>query len=128
VTGRVTVQRVLFIGGTGTISTVCAQRAAENGFEVSLLNRGSSTLRPVRRCRRPADSLVHSGPAGMAVLKTVRSQNIPSFWLPTARATAQACEPRVDRGQPFSGMTDVRVVTACVEHGRLPGWVSTSRG
>ena len=50
------------------------------------------------------------------------------FGLLTARATAEACEPRVDCGQPVSWMTDVRVVTASVEHGRLPGWVSASCG
>jgi nucleoside-diphosphate-sugar epimerase len=38
---------VLLIGGTGIISTACAEQAVQNGFEVSLLNRGSSTLRPV---------------------------------------------------------------------------------
>ena len=42
-----TASRLLFIGGTGVISAACAQQAVENGFEVSLLNRGSSTERPV---------------------------------------------------------------------------------
>lgn len=37
--------KVLFIGGTGTISHSCSKLALEKGFEVSLLNRGKSTLR-----------------------------------------------------------------------------------
>lgn len=34
--------RVLFIGGTGVISSACAQLAVERGFELSVLNRGRS--------------------------------------------------------------------------------------
>ena len=37
--------KVLFIGGSGTISYSCSKLAIEKGFEVSLLNRGKSTLR-----------------------------------------------------------------------------------
>lgn len=37
--------KVLFIGGTGTISYNCSKLAIEKGFEVSLLNRGKSSLR-----------------------------------------------------------------------------------
>jgi nucleoside-diphosphate-sugar epimerase len=37
--------KVLFIGGTGTISYTCSKLAIQKGFEVSLLNRGKSTLR-----------------------------------------------------------------------------------
>lgn len=38
--------KVLFIGGTGIISSACVPAAVEQGFEVYLLNRGQST-RPV---------------------------------------------------------------------------------
>lgn len=37
--------KVLFIGGTGTISYACTLRALQLGMEVYLLNRGRSTLR-----------------------------------------------------------------------------------
>ena len=37
---------VLFIGGTGIISTACAREAIARGFDVTILNRGTSTLRP----------------------------------------------------------------------------------
>jgi nucleoside-diphosphate-sugar epimerase len=38
---------VLFIGGTGVISTSCVETALRSGFEVTLLNRGATTSRPV---------------------------------------------------------------------------------
>ncbi len=38
--------KVLFIGGTGVISSACAQRAVETGIELYLLNRGR-TQRPI---------------------------------------------------------------------------------
>ncbi|WP_045233735.1 SDR family oxidoreductase [Deinococcus pimensis] len=39
--------RVLFIGGTGIISSACTRLALERGFEVYLLNRGRTSARPV---------------------------------------------------------------------------------
>jgi nucleoside-diphosphate-sugar epimerase len=39
--------RVLFLGGTGTISTACVRVALDLGFEVFILNRGQSLRRPV---------------------------------------------------------------------------------
>lgn len=38
--------KVLFIGGTGVISSACSQRAVEQGIELYLLNRGHAT-RPI---------------------------------------------------------------------------------
>jgi nucleoside-diphosphate-sugar epimerase len=49
---------VLFIGGTGVISSACTERAIALGMEVSLLNRGKSTSRPA-----PADAQVLVGDA-----------------------------------------------------------------
>jgi nucleoside-diphosphate-sugar epimerase len=42
-----TAQRVLFIGGTGVISAACARQAVTAGFDLSVLNRGTTTVRPV---------------------------------------------------------------------------------
>jgi nucleoside-diphosphate-sugar epimerase len=39
--------RVLFIGGSGTISAACSQLAAERGIKLSVLNRGATHLRPL---------------------------------------------------------------------------------
>ena len=38
--------KVLFIGGTGIISSACARLALARGFELYLLNRGQTTTRP----------------------------------------------------------------------------------
>jgi nucleoside-diphosphate-sugar epimerase len=39
--------KVLFIGGSGTISSACSALAVERGIDLYLLNRGSTSLRPV---------------------------------------------------------------------------------
>jgi nucleoside-diphosphate-sugar epimerase len=39
--------RVLFIGGTGVISSACSRVAVEHGFDLFVLNRGRSTDRPL---------------------------------------------------------------------------------
>jgi nucleoside-diphosphate-sugar epimerase len=38
---------VLFVGGTGKISSACVVRALERGFDVSVLNRNQTSLRPL---------------------------------------------------------------------------------
>jgi nucleoside-diphosphate-sugar epimerase len=43
--------KVLFIGGTGNISTACARLAADKGIELSLLTRGRSSGRVPERAR-----------------------------------------------------------------------------
>jgi nucleoside-diphosphate-sugar epimerase len=39
--------RVLFIGGSGVISSACSRVAVESGIELFVLNRGRSTVRPL---------------------------------------------------------------------------------
>lgn len=39
--------RVLFIGGTGTISTACGERARATGMDLTVLNRGTTSVRAV---------------------------------------------------------------------------------
>lgn len=39
--------KVLFIGGTGTISSACTQLAVDRGISMYLLNRGKTTSRPI---------------------------------------------------------------------------------
>src|SRR5438045_3279281 len=38
---------LLFIGGTGTISSACTERAMAHGYDTTILNRGSSSSRSV---------------------------------------------------------------------------------
>ncbi len=51
--------RALFIGGTGVISTACAHRAVALGFDVTLLNRGTTSVRPVPEGARVLTADVH---------------------------------------------------------------------
>ena len=44
--------KVLFIGGTGKISSACSQLAIERGIELYLLNRGQTTVRPAPNAAR----------------------------------------------------------------------------
>src|SRR5260370_3087561 len=39
--------RVLFIGGSGVISSACSRVAVDSGIELFVLNRGRSTARPL---------------------------------------------------------------------------------
>ena len=39
--------RVLFLGGTGIIGSACARLAVVRGIELSVLNRGQTTGRPL---------------------------------------------------------------------------------
>ena len=39
--------KVLFIGGSGVISSACSRLAVDSGIELSVLNRGRSTVRPL---------------------------------------------------------------------------------
>jgi nucleoside-diphosphate-sugar epimerase len=57
--------RVLFLGGTGIISSACAQRAVEAGLDLTVVNRGKTSTRPL-----PAEAHVITGdiedPAALA--------------------------------------------------------------
>ena len=46
--------RVLFIGGSGVISSACSRLAVERGIDLHVLNRGTSTTRPL-----PEDATLH---------------------------------------------------------------------
>ena len=39
--------RVLFVGGSGVISSACSQLAVDSGIDLFVLNRGRSTVRPL---------------------------------------------------------------------------------
>src|SRR5215469_13583212 len=39
--------RVLFVGGSGVISSACAREAVEAGIDLYVLNRGQTTTRPL---------------------------------------------------------------------------------
>jgi len=45
--GHMTTLRVLFLGGTGIISSACVRSAIEAGYDVTVLNRGATATRPL---------------------------------------------------------------------------------
>lgn len=62
-----TALRVLFIGGTGVISSACSRLAVQRGVELTVLNRGTTSVRPlppearlVRADIRDTDSTRHA--------------------------------------------------------------------
>jgi nucleoside-diphosphate-sugar epimerase len=63
---------VLFIGGTGVISSAASALAVERGFEVTLLNRGQSSLRPAAE---GAEVLVADGRDPEAVRHAIRDRD-----------------------------------------------------
>lgn len=48
--------KVLFIGGTGKISSACSQLAVDQGIELYLLNRGQTSARPA-----PMEAIILNG-------------------------------------------------------------------
>lgn len=60
--------KVLFIGGTGIISTACAARAVEKGIDLTLLNRGKS-VRPPAEGARTIVSDIHDPDSLRSALK-----------------------------------------------------------
>ena len=46
---------VLFIGGTGVISSACVAESVAQGWDVTILNRGTSTTHPAPPRRRGAN-------------------------------------------------------------------------
>jgi len=62
--------KLLFIGGTGTISSACSQLAIERGHELYLLNRGQTTKRPVPEGARVLHGDIRDSDSARAALGT----------------------------------------------------------
>ena len=60
--------KVLFIGGTGKISSACSQLAVDRGMELYLLNRGQ-TSRPIPENARILHGDIHDRAGVQAVLQ-----------------------------------------------------------
>lgn len=90
--------KVLFIGGTGTISYASSQLALERGFELTLLNRGTSA-RPVPQGARVIHADIRDESAVAAALSGQHFDAVVAFvgFLPEHAST----DIRL-----FSGMTD----------------------
>jgi len=60
--------KVLFIGGTGLISSACSDLALKRGMELFILNRGQSTKHPVSEGAHPLVGDVHQDESGIDAL------------------------------------------------------------
>src|SRR3954447_3303049 len=71
--------KVLFIGGTGQISTACAQLAVERGIELTLLNRGVTSKRPLPDGARVLHADVRDADAVRSALGDERFDVVADF-------------------------------------------------
>jgi len=74
-----TAKKLLFIGGTGVISSACVARAVERGDEVTVLNRGTSTLRPTPAGVRELHADIHDVAAVDAALGSEEFDAVAQF-------------------------------------------------
>ncbi|HLS65228.1 MAG TPA: NAD-dependent epimerase/dehydratase family protein [Ruania sp.] len=81
---------VLFIGGTGQISAACVPVALQRGWDVTVLNRGASTLRAVPEEVRTVHADVRDPEAVRAVLGAAEFDAVADFtsFTPEHAATA----------------------------------------
>jgi nucleoside-diphosphate-sugar epimerase len=76
----------LFIGGTGRISAACVRQAAVQGFDVTVLNRGRTQLRPLPEGVRRITADTQDGAALRAAVGDRRFDVVAQF---TAKEPAQ---------------------------------------
>ena len=83
-------QRVLFIGGSGVISSACSRLAVERGVELTVLNRGVSHDRPLPDGVRVLRADVRDADAGRARRSATWSSTRSSTGWPSPPSTCQA--------------------------------------
>jgi nucleoside-diphosphate-sugar epimerase len=117
--------KVLFVGGTGTISASCVRACADRGFETYVLNRGqSSSLRPLPDAVRVLTGDVNDVASIRAALAGHQFDVVVNFLCFTAAQAAQAVELFGGAGQY------VHISTAAMYHKpvrQLPIVESTAR-
>jgi nucleoside-diphosphate-sugar epimerase len=73
--------KVLFIGGTGLISSACSELALERGVELFILNRGQSVKYPVPEGAHLLSGDVHGDEADMAGLLAGHAFDVVVDWI-----------------------------------------------
>jgi nucleoside-diphosphate-sugar epimerase len=73
--------KALFIGGTGLISSACAERAIASGWELAVLTRGVSRKYPVPEGAEHLTGDVHGDPRALERLLRGRSFDVVADWL-----------------------------------------------
>lgn len=73
--------KVLFIGGTGLISSACSDLALERGMELYILNRGLSTKYPFPKRAHPLVGDVHQNENGVTALLEDHHFDVVVDWI-----------------------------------------------
>ncbi|MGB7537077.1 MAG: SDR family oxidoreductase [Anaerolineales bacterium] len=73
--------KALFIGGTGLISSACAERAIADGWELALLNRGVSEKYPIPAGAEFIRGDVHGDPQALRSLLRGRAFDVVVDWI-----------------------------------------------
>ena len=88
---------VLFLGGTGVISSACTERCLELGMEVFVLNRGRSTTRPIPNGCQPLVGDVSDPESVQAAIKDLEFDVVADFRAFTANQVQGRLEVLRDR-------------------------------
>jgi nucleoside-diphosphate-sugar epimerase len=91
--------KILFIGGTGLISTACSELAVQRGMDLTILNRSASTKHSVPAGAALLVGDVHADPARLAELLAGKQFDVVVDWI---AFTAEDIERDI---QLFSGKT-----------------------
>ncbi|MBN2256375.1 MAG: SDR family oxidoreductase [Anaerolineaceae bacterium] len=73
--------KVLFIGGTGLISSACSELAVQRGIQLTILNRAQSRRYPPPAAAELLTADVHANPAGLAALLAERDFDVVVDWI-----------------------------------------------
>lgn len=73
--------KILFIGGTGIISSACAALATQHGHELTLLNRGHSSKLPPPPQARVCAADVHAGPQALTAALNGETFDVVVDWV-----------------------------------------------
>ncbi len=114
---------VLFLGGTGVISSACTERCLELGMEVFVLNRGRSTTRPIPSGCQPLVGDVSDPESVQAAIKDLEFDVVADFRAFTANQVQGRLEVLRDRMGQYVFISSASVYQT--PPGRLPILEST---
>ncbi|MFZ5880022.1 MAG: SDR family oxidoreductase [Chloroflexota bacterium] len=73
--------KILFIGGTGLISSACSELAVRRGHDLTLLNRSASTKYPVPVGATVLQADIHADEAGLSALLATQRFDVVVDWI-----------------------------------------------
>jgi nucleoside-diphosphate-sugar epimerase len=114
---------VLFLGGTGVISSACTERCLELGMEVFVLNRGRSTTRPIPNGCQPLVGDVSDPESVQAAIGDLEFDVVADFRAFTANQVQKRLEILRDRMGQYVFISSASVYQT--PPGRLPILEST---